>query len=122
MDLSNQGSRSLNVKAKIFDSVDAAILSDGAQQISQEIPFLVTHWLSNFGNSSGTTAITGTEVSQDHQRIAVAKIRRAASELASAFSSLGAYGTTLRVSELHCYFVNQFPFNSFRSVACILIG
>ena len=101
---SGHGSGSANIQAKKDDSSGAEILSDGAQQqiLSGEIPFLVTHWLSNYekSNSSG---------SQDNsEKIAMAKIRSAASEIASAFASLGAYGTTLRVSSVAmcCIFIH----------------
>ncbi len=74
-----------------------SISSDVAQQqISQEIPFLVTHWLANYEKSKSTAS------GDEKQKAAMAKIRNAASEIASAFATLGAYGTTLRVS---CNFV-----------------
>lgn len=58
-----------------------------------DLPFLVTHWLANYSN----------EASQSDSRDrngedAVLRIRRAASQIASAFSVLGAYGTASRVS------------------------
>jgi len=92
--------------------------------VSSELPFLVTHWLSNYGScgaaearvqsdggqsgdgEDGTSCLTVTERHSTTERSAdaVARIRRAASELANAFQDLGAYGTTNSVSwlELKC--------------------
>ena len=93
-------------------------------QISQDLPFLVTHWLANYnknnngnGNNNGnnneettmtasttTTTTTNTaavddDLQQTMQRRAkaMAKIRKATADIASAFASLGAFGTTTRV-------------------------
>ena len=98
MDTTTPGSRLLPTNAN--DGNDHVVMSspsdDGDQQpLREEIPFLVTHWLSNFGRTHGA----GSEEAQA-QKEAIATIRRAASEIASAFSTLGAYGTTLRVSQL----------------------
>jgi hypothetical protein len=63
--------------------------------VAQETPFLVTHWLSEYEmrySPQGTNE-EGFEARQD----ALKRIRRAASELASAFSAIGAYGTTSKV-------------------------
>ena len=68
----------------------------GTQLIREELPFLVTHWLANFEKNGRS----GNEQARECERLAMAKIRRATSEIASAFASLGAYGTTLRVSEI----------------------
>lgn len=55
-----------------------------------ELPFLVTHWLSNFDG--------------DENNEAVKRLRSAASEVASAFSDLGAFGTSNNVSrEYECF-------------------
>lgn len=56
------------------------------------IPFLVTHWLEQFAN------VDNQEISTQEQAEAFEKIRRATSDLASAFSTLGAYGTINAVS------------------------
>jgi hypothetical protein len=68
---------------------------------AEEIPFLVTHWLANY-KSKATEGEEGPEHEQAMQRI-----RKATSEIASAFSSLGAYGTSYQVWILH----NLFPSN-----------
>ena len=60
----------------------------------QEMPFLVTHWLENYDRSSSASS----NCPNDKQQEAMARIRRATSEIASAFATLGAYGTTFRVS------------------------
>ena len=91
------GAEVLDVHSKKEGGDGHAILSDVAQQqISQEIPFLVTHWLANYEKSKSTGS------GDEKEKAAMAKIRNAASEIASAFATLGAYGTTLRVS---CNFV-----------------
>lgn len=62
---------------------------------ASDLPFLVTHWLAHYHNhptqdlSSATTP---------EEREAIHRIRRAASELSSAFHALGSFGTTSRVS------------------------
>jgi hypothetical protein len=53
-----------------------------------EIPFLVTHWLANYETK---------EQKEEHLR-AIQRIRKATSDIASAFASLGAYGTAFQVS------------------------
>jgi hypothetical protein len=53
-----------------------------------EIPFLVTHWLANYETK---------EKKEEHQD-AIQRIRKATSDIASAFASLGAYGTAFQVS------------------------
>jgi hypothetical protein len=61
---------------------------------TSELPFLVTHWLANYeaANPDGD---------RDRGREdAIQRIRSAASEIASALSVLGAYGTTNMVSLL----------------------
>jgi hypothetical protein len=98
-------------------------------QISQDLPFLVTHWLANYnknnngnGNNNGnnneettmtmtastttTTTTNTTAVDDDLQTMqrraeAMAKIRTATADIASAFASLGAFGTTTRVRQLN---------------------
>jgi hypothetical protein len=64
--------------------------SAGEKLDPSELPFLVTHWLANFD--------TPTSESQD----AVQRIRDAASEMASAFSQLGLFGTLHPVSSPPC--------------------
>jgi hypothetical protein len=88
---------------------------DGNNQIGQDLPFIVTHWLANYNKNNGngnnketartasTTTTTNTAV-DDLQTIqrraeAMAKIRKASSDIASAFASLGAFGTTTRVRQ-----------------------
>jgi hypothetical protein len=115
MDHSNQVSSTTNSHADNRDGGDDVEMSDGAQQIREEIPFLVTHWLANFGKGGGTTTNNSSSSSssnknnnnnnntsnEEAEQIAIAKIRRAASDIADAFTTLGAYGTTLRVSQKH---------------------
>jgi len=62
------------------------------------LPFLVTHWLANYrgrdaiggGNYDGR----GTGTGRNDDEAAVRRVRRAAAELASAFSALGEFGVT----------------------------
>lgn len=65
-----------------------------------ELPFLITHWLANYETVQGTREHEGGLLVEDQQRRkdAFEKINRATFEIASAFSELGAYGTTSRVS------------------------
>lgn len=79
---------------------------------SQELPFLVTHWLSRYGcnsnnssnNSNSNSDHDGTihnglnEGDEEKKAEAIRKIRRATSELASAFADLGEFGYRLAVS------------------------
>ena len=109
------------------DGGDTAM--DGNNQISQDLPFLVTHWLANYNENNGngnngnneetartasTTTTTNTAVDdlQTMQRRAeaMAKIRKATSDIASAFASLGAFGTTSRVRTYVFFFYLSFPF------------
>lgn len=68
---------------------------------SEEMPFLVTHWLANYG-ATPTVGRTNPE-----EQEAVNRIRKAASEIASALSTLGAYGTTVQVSSSLSKYKNQ---------------
>jgi hypothetical protein len=88
---------------------------DGNNQISQDLPFLVTHWLANYNKNNGngnneetattasTTTTTNTAVDElqtmQRRAEAMAKIRKATSDIASAFASLGAFGATTRVRQ-----------------------
>lgn len=59
---------------------------------TSELPFLVTHWLANYEPS----AVNGPlDLQRDDAR---QRIQNAASEIASAFAILGAYGTSHHVS------------------------
>ncbi len=85
-------------------------VGDSNNNIQHELAFLVTHWLANYGNSNcGTNGIhhiisdataraPTTDSNEEQQRNAIERIRRATAEIASAFASVGAYGTTFRVS------------------------
>ena len=70
----------------------AANAEDYERGDGEGIPFLVTHWLEHFAN------VGNQELSSQEQAEAFEKIRRATSDLASAFSTLGAYGTINAVS------------------------
>jgi hypothetical protein len=76
--------------------------NDISNRVQQEIPFLVTHWLANYGtvhnhNNNNNNNYKNASSEQERQE-SLARIRRATSEIASAFATLGAYGTTYRVS------------------------
>eukprot|EP00531_Pseudo-nitzschia_arenysensis_P009052 CAMPEP_0116157440 /NCGR_PEP_ID=MMETSP0329-20121206/23345_1 /TAXON_ID=697910 /ORGANISM="Pseudo-nitzschia arenysensis, Strain B593" /LENGTH=2316 /DNA_ID=CAMNT_0003654547 /DNA_START=150 /DNA_END=7100 /DNA_ORIENTATION=- len=95
MDTSNSDPASgPSISQHVNTTSEIAISQEGSQQIREEIPFLVTHWLANYGN----TNTNNNDPIDEQQRFAMAKIKSAASELASAFTTLGAYGTTLRSS------------------------
>jgi hypothetical protein len=57
--------------------------------VQGELPFLVTHWLAKFASTSGS----------GHDAAAFAKIHNAAADLASAFDTLGAFGTVTKVNQ-----------------------
>jgi len=85
------------------DDIEKAVPMDGNNHISQDLPFIVTHWLDNYRSSNGinedtetSTAITAVQTML-HQE-AMAKIHKATSDLASAFATIGAFGTTFRPS------------------------
>lgn len=59
-----------------------------------DVPFLVTHWLDQFGK------INDQELPNQVHADAFEKIRRATSQIASAFSTLGVYGTVNPVRNL----------------------
>ena len=63
-----------------------------------DLPFLVTHWLAHYNHQSeqGNQSFTAGRTPEEQE--AVKRIRRAASELSSAFHALGSFGTTSRVS------------------------
>lgn len=73
-----------------------------------DLAFLVTHWLSAYGNGNAYNSSSGHDRSlqdrsgnDEQQRIqdnALERIRKATSELASAFSDLGVFGHTFAVS------------------------
>lgn len=69
-------------------SMDAATRDDAL--LIPELPFLVTHWLHNY---QGPEAGGGNREREE----AIERLRTATSEMAAAFSSLGAYGTSSRV-------------------------
>lgn len=61
---------------------------------ASELPFLVTHWLSNFQASSSSNSNSNSNINQE----ALQRIHQAAADMASAFSDLGAFGTANQVS------------------------
>lgn len=71
----------------------AATDIDTAPSLS-ELPFLVTHWLQNYRGPEGAD--------EEEREDVMERLRNATSEIAAAFSSLGAYGTSSRVSDI-CY-------------------
>ena len=84
-----------------------------------ELPFLVTHWLRNFNldNDQGVDRNETMQIgnSNKKKREALERIQKAASDLASAFAALGAFGTSTVVSTEQgietiqfCIFLAQF--------------
>lgn len=59
---------------------------------SNVLPFLVTNWLANYEGADGRGEL------DDRRKEAVDRIRRATSDIAAAFSSLGAFGQSTLVS------------------------
>ena len=62
---------------------------DASTGAAEQLPFLVTHWLSQYSSNTASESLEEQE--------ALDRVRRATSELAGAFASLGAYGTAMRV-------------------------
>jgi hypothetical protein len=70
------------------------VLVQGDASVNQgDLPFLVTQWLAKYGGEQKEG-----EMTDPKQQQALDTIRRATTDIASAFSSLGAFGTTYRVS------------------------
>ena len=70
------------------------------EAVTGELPFLVTHWLSGYAAPSTHAQQQEQQqpvVSEEEQAAAMQKIQRAASELSSAFATLGAFGSAPRV-------------------------
>lgn len=69
-----------------------------------ELPFLVTHWLQNFDPSASIgDRLLGPSPATSEDRakqVALERIRKATSELASAFTALGAYGSFSTVRQI----------------------
>lgn len=55
-----------------------------------ELPFLVTHWLAGLATATDTVPVS--------HMSALLRIQQAAGDLAEAFTALGAFGTTIKVS------------------------
>jgi len=70
------------------------------EAVTGELPFLVTHWLSGYAAHSTHAQQQQPVVSEEEQAPALQKIQRAASELSSAFATLGAFGSAPRVRVL----------------------
>jgi hypothetical protein len=65
-----------------------------------ELPFLVTHWLANLHHQNPRSDNEPNEEGEHERarrRDAIRRIRQAASDLASAFEDLGAFGVASRV-------------------------
>jgi len=78
----------------VNDNNDSVEASDGSSPPSvAELPFLVTHWLANYQRQQQHQ-----EEGDQQSDKAIERLRNATSEMAAAFSALGAYGTTSRVS------------------------
>jgi hypothetical protein len=108
-----------------------------SDHINQEdLPFLVTHYLANFHKEEYKEESKASSLDPE-QKEALDRIRRATNEIASAFSTLGAYGTSYRVSKhvgsdsivtpiyLSIYVVlTQYLFSIVFSLpfACLLLG
>lgn len=78
----------------VMDSTTMVLPTSGPvpfpSTIAGELPFLVTHWLAGFA----TTNTLPTNASSS----ALFRIQQAAGDLAEAFSALGAFGTSIKVS------------------------
>jgi hypothetical protein len=94
------GSEQASSRSETASNLPTASLEEvSANNVRQELPFLVTSWLAQFASNSNKRSVRGTAAASetDDETEALARIRHAASELAAAFSSLGAFGTAARV-------------------------
>lgn len=77
------------------DESESLILSDAT--MTSELAFLVTHWLAEYGSLTGerdAAAAAHTHPDDDNvQTHALQRVRQAAAALASAFATLGVFGT-----------------------------
>ena len=115
------------------DNINALPMEGGSDRIREELPFLVTHWLANYKQreSDDSSENCYDQEAKHREHAAIANIRRATSELASAFASIGAYGTTFRVSgllwvALHLWIVTllhsvRFNFMPYISLFCSVL-
>ena len=72
-------------------------MSGSTDSQSADLPFLVTHWLSNYG-AVQTSGNEDSEEAKKFQQDAIERIRKATNDLSAAFADLGAFGVTLNVS------------------------
>ena len=63
------------------------------------LPFLVTHWLSEFSSNAHDTGSNRDEDTRRKEEILM-RISNATSDLAAAFTDLGAFGVALSVSKI----------------------
>lgn len=70
--------------------------SDGPTYSLEGLAFLVTHWLANFdGGRGGPDDMDN--ACREERRQALEQVRHATAEIAAAFTTLGAFGTTFSV-------------------------
>ena len=83
---------------QISDNIDGKVSENTllghetlVETVVGELPFLVTHWLSGY-------SMDGREILKtDEETAALLKIRKATADLASAFTTLGAFGKSTKV-------------------------
>lgn len=90
--MSGSTTRESRGRAAMNDNDNNASMDETARNNASlpELPFLVTHWLHNY---QGPEAGGGNREREE----AIDRLRNATSEMAAAFSSLGAYGASSRV-------------------------
>ncbi|CAJ1969682.1 unnamed protein product [Cylindrotheca closterium] len=84
--------------------------SANASSSTSEVPFLVTHWLANYNNNNNNNNISNgssTANLSPEQKEAIVKIRKATAQIASAFTSLGAFGQSMPPPSLGSSFLMQ---------------
>lgn len=77
------------------------------------LPFLVTQWLSEFSSNTNDTGSNRDEDTSQKEEILM-RIRSATSELAAAFTDLGAFGVTLSVSKIFSFAFCHFTHHGLR--------
>ena len=84
----NQSSQESALPAAVHELTESV-----REASSVGLPFLVTHWLANYSSAADSESTP-----DDSRAEAIQKLHHAASEIASAFSTLGAFGMSGLVS------------------------
>ena len=130
-DDSNGPSSSNSTAATAAAAASSSTTDNHSIVMNQELPFLVTHWLANFAASSSAgdsappvvgssrllggapaLAVSSADVSStgataEEREEAIRRLHRAAGDIASAFTTLGIFGSATTVSAWVVLFVSR---------------